>query len=395
MFRNQPTQIFCIPYLIIKLLAISQTTCELTPGFNPLTAVFENQTCQQNKCYKFNLETVQGEWQFVVRQVNPSCCKYTGHNITLYSQVKLQDSPYRIAEATTLPPQDYEESYTGPPEINDVTFTVEGFGNSNTSTVPSSTTTEPTNYIPQPSAQKMAVVKKVSSSLARFFKKAACKGDNAIECLARQSMNIIKHQAIAIQNTPPPSTTEKPALVRSPCKINPTTPGCYAWADLTNNIIAPVLDRLEKFKGGYLDKYPSDENSQWSKIGQNLYLQSISQPPANQELSVPAMASMILKQSANTQAEVRMSRIEATQRGWAQQNLSILLFIPSILMFLFYTALNISKFVKFIKKTKTEKQDKKDKKEFSRSQRLKALLEPPQVNPRNRSQATIEMQELV
>ena len=107
------------------------------------------------------------------------------------------------------------------------------------------------------------------------------------------------------------------------------------------------------------------------------------------------MASMILKQSASTQAEVRMSRIEATHRGWAQQNLSILLFIPSILMFLFYTALNISKFVKFIKKNKAEKQEKKDKKEFSRSQRLKALLEPPQINPRNRSQATIEMQELV
>ena len=176
------------------------------------------------------------------------------------------------------------------------------------------------------------------------------------------NINLIKHQAIAIQNTPPPATTEKPVLVKNPCKINPKTPGCYAWADLTNNILAPVLDRLEKFKGGYLDKYPNDNNSRWSKIGQNLYLQSISQPAANQELSVPAMASIILKQSANTQAEVRMSRIEATQRGWAQQNLSILLFIPSIYMFLFYTALNISKFVKFIKKTKTEKQEKKEKK---------------------------------
>ena len=107
------------------------------------------------------------------------------------------------------------------------------------------------------------------------------------------------------------------------------------------------------------------------------------------------MASIVLKQTANTQAEVRMSRIEATQRGWSQQNLAIMLFLPSILMFLLYTALNISQCVKFFKKTKIEKQEKKDKKEFSRSQRLKALLEPPPVNPRNRTQATIEMQELV
>ena len=64
-------------------------------------------------------------------------------------------------------------------------------------------------------------------------------------------------------------------------------------------------------------------------------------------------------------------------------------------MFLFYTALNISKFIKFIKKTKAEKQEKKDQKELSRSQRLKALLEPPPVNPRIRTQNTIEMQELV
>ena len=76
------------------------------------------------------------------------------------------------------------------------------------------------------------------------------------------------------------------------------------------------------------------------------------------------MASMILKQSASTQAEMRMSRNKATQQGWAQQNLSILLFNPSILMFLFYTALNISKFVKFIKKTKAEKREKRTKRNF-------------------------------
>ena len=246
-----------------------------------------------------------------------------------------------MAEATTMPPQDYEEDYTGPPEISDITFKVEGF--------PKLRNNETLHRIPQPAAQKMAIAKKVTTSLARFFKKAACEGENAVECLARQTINLIKHKAIPVQNTPPPATTIQPVLVKSPCKIDPTKPGCYAWADLTNKIIAPVLNRLEKFAPGYLDKYPSDKDSRWSKVGLNLFLQSISQPPANQELSVPAMAGMILKQSASTQAEIRMSRIEATQRGWAQQNLSILLFIPSILVFLFYTALNISKFVKFIK----------------------------------------------
>ena len=98
-----------------------------------------------------------------------------------------------------------------------------------------------------------------------------CEGDSAAECLARQSINLIKHRATAIQSTPPPVTTTQPSLVICPCKIKPTEPGCYAWADLTNKIIAPVLNHLEKFKPGYLDKYPSDEDSRWSKVGNNLF----------------------------------------------------------------------------------------------------------------------------
>lgn len=74
------------------------------------------------------------------------------------------------------------------------------------------------------------------------------------------------------------------------------------------------------------------------------------------------MASMILKQSASTQAEVRMSRIETTNRGYAQQNLSILLFISLILMFLVYTTLNISKLVKFIQKKRKTKRKRRTKK---------------------------------
>ena len=254
-----------------------------------------------------------------------------------------------MAEATPTTTHTYDEDYKGPPEIDEarVTFSVKGFPKLNVSKTANTDTTTipPAQRIPKPAAQKAEVAKKISQPLARFIKKAVCNGDSAAECLARQSINLIKHQANAIQSTAPPVPTQPPPLVISPCKIKPDEPGCYAWADLTNKIIAPVLNRLEQFKPGYLDKYPSDQNSRWSKVGKNLFLQSISQPPANQELSVPALASMILKQSSSTQAEMRMARIEATQRGWAQQNLSILLFIPSILMFLFYTALNISKFV--------------------------------------------------
>ena len=146
----------------------------------------------------------------------------------------------------------------------------------------STTTTPATQPIPKPAAQKAIIAKKISQSLARFVKKAILNGDNAAECLARQGINLIKHQANAIGSTTTPAPTQPPPLIKSPCKINPDEPGCYAWADLTNNIIAPVLDRLERFKPGYLDKYPSDKNSRWSNVGQNLFLQSMSLQPANQ-----------------------------------------------------------------------------------------------------------------
>ena len=114
MFLNQTTKILGISYLIITLLAISQAICELATGFNPQSAVFVNQICKHNNCYKFNLETVQGQWHFLVREVTPLCCKYTEQNVTLFSQVTLQDSFYTMAEATTMPPQDYEEDHQGP-----------------------------------------------------------------------------------------------------------------------------------------------------------------------------------------------------------------------------------------------------------------------------------------
>ena len=397
MFTHKSTQKFKITYLIITLLAIKTTVATLVTTFNPEAAVFENQTCQHNKCLKFNLIQIGNSWEFVTREVTPSCCSYAAINVTLLTQVPLNKSPYKMANATPTTSRDTEEDYEGPPQIDDVrvTFSEDGFPKFVSDSTSTSTTISPaTQPIPKPAAQKATIAKKISQTLASFIK-TICSGDDAAECLAKQSINLIKHQAHALGSTTTQAPTQPPPLIISPCKIKPNQPGCYAWADLTDNIIAPVLSRLESFKPGYLDKYPSDKNSRWSKVGQNLFLQSISQPPANQELSVPAMASMILTQSSSTQAEIRMARIEATKRGLAQQNLSILLFIPSILMFLFYTALNISKFVKFIKETKAEKQKKKDQKEFSRSQRLKALLEPPPINPRIRAQNTIEMQELV
>lgn len=395
---EKSTQNFKITYLLIKLLAITTTFGTLATTYDPFSAVFENQTCQHNKCIKFNLELINDSYNFVANEVTPSCCSYQARNVTISTQIPLIDSPYKMASATPTTSRETNQDYEGPPEITDarVTFSVDGFPKFVSETARTSTTTTPaTQPIPKPAAQKSRTAIKISQTLARFVKNALCVGEDAAECLAKQSINLIKHQAHAVGSTTTAAPTQPPPLIQSPCKINPDQPGCYAWADLTNNIIAPVLNRLEHFKPGYLDKYPSDKKSRWSKVGQNLFLQSISQPPANQELSVPAMASMILTQSSSTQAEVRMTRIEATERGLAQQNLSILLFIPSILMFLFYMALNISKFVKFIKKTKAEKQEKKDQKEFSRSQRLKALLEPPPVNPRIRTQNTIEMQELV
>ena len=388
--------------LAIAIVSISHTTSSLNKDINYQTVVFENQSCHEGLCIKFNFENINSEWQFLAQPVVPSCCGYTAINVSYLSQVTLVNSPYTMAETTAIPQYDDEGTTTRPQEQDqdDTGLTVnEGRSlqqdsSQNTDNSHSTNTDQNTIQIPEPAAQKMVLANKVASGLARFFKTSICEGKNTIECLANQSVKFITHKAIERQNPPVTTTTPIPVLIKSPCKIDQTGPGCYSWFDLTNKIVAPVLNSLEQF-GGYLDKYPSDKNSRWSKVGQNLYLQSISNPPANQELSLPAMASIVLKQTANTQAEVRMARIEATQRGYAQQNLAILLFIPSILMFLLYTALNISQCVKFFKKTKIEKREKKDKKEFSRSQRLKALLEPPTVNPRNRTQATIEMQELV
>ena len=168
-----------------------------------------------------------------------------------------------MAETThnTMPPQqDYEEDYTGPPQISDITFSTKGFPKISTTCTDSNSTVQPVQNIPQPAAQKMALAKIVTTSLARFFKKAACEGENAVECLARQTINLIKHKANPASPTPPPATTVQPELVKSPCKMDPSKPGCYAWADLTNKIIAPVLNRLEKFEPGYLDQYPSDKS---------------------------------------------------------------------------------------------------------------------------------------
>ena len=114
MFLRQTTKKLTISYLVITLLTISTTVCEVATEYNPHTAVFVNQTCQHNKCYKFNLKLVQGSWKFLAREVTPSCCAYRAHNVTLYSQVTLRDSPYTMAEATTTPPQ--EEATTTPPQ---------------------------------------------------------------------------------------------------------------------------------------------------------------------------------------------------------------------------------------------------------------------------------------
>ena len=249
MFPIQTTQKFNFAYLILTLLTISKTNSELPPGLDPQTAIFPNQTCQNDKFYKFNLELIQGNWKFLLQEVTPSCCAFVPHNVTTVSQVTLEASTYRMAETThnTMPPQqDYEEDYTGPPQISDITarFSTKGFPQISNTDTDSDSTVLPVQNIPQPAAQKMAIATKVTTSLARFFKKAACEGENAVECLARQTISLINHQAIPVQNTPPPATTVQPELVKIPCKIDPSKPGCYAWADMTNKIIAPVLNRI-------------------------------------------------------------------------------------------------------------------------------------------------------
>ena len=265
--HKRSTQNLPINYLLITLLAISTTVEALATTYNPEEAVFENQTCIHNRCLKFNLESINHTWEFFAREVTPSCCSYTATNVTIFTQLPLSESPYKMAETTPTTTRDTDRDYKGPPEIDDarVTFSKDGFPQFVSDTTRTSTTTTPaTQPIPKPAAQKAIIAKKISQSLARFVKKAVCNGDSAADCLT-QSINLIKHQAHALGSTTTPAPTQPPPLIRSPCKINPEQPGCYAWADLTNNIIAPVLNRLEQFKPGYLDKYPSDKNSRWSK----------------------------------------------------------------------------------------------------------------------------------
>ena len=100
MSTAQLTQISNVAYLILTLITISKTNCILPPGLDPLTAVFHNQTCQDNKCYKFNLELLQGSWKFLVQEVKPSFCAFVPHNVTIVSQVTLEASTYRMAETT-------------------------------------------------------------------------------------------------------------------------------------------------------------------------------------------------------------------------------------------------------------------------------------------------------
>ena len=197
--HKRSTQIFDIPYQVFTLLAITTTVGTIATTYNPESAVFANQTCQHNKCLKFNLIQIGDSWEFVVREVTPSCCSYAARNVTLFTQVSLSKSPYKMANATPTTTRDTEEDYGGPPVIDDarVTFSVDGFpkfvseptrtSTTTTSTTtkfvsepaPTSTTTTPaTQPIPKPAAQKATIAKKISQTLASFVK-TICSGDNA------------------------------------------------------------------------------------------------------------------------------------------------------------------------------------------------------------------------
>ena len=146
--------------------------------------------------------------------------------------------PHTTTTTTTPPQQDYEEDYNGPPQISDIIarFSTEGFPKISNTDTDSDSTSLPIQNIPQPAAQKQALEKSVTTSLAGFIKKAACEGKNTVECLAMQTSNLVKHKSNPAPPTAPPATTIQPELVKSPCKMDPSKPGCYAWADLTNKI---------------------------------------------------------------------------------------------------------------------------------------------------------------
>ena len=162
---------------------------------------------------------VQNSWTFLAREVTLSCCTYRAHNVTLYGQVTLRDSPYTMADATTMPPQIVEEDYQGPPEIDEVevTFSEDGFPDLQVTETPDTSTVQLMERIQQPAAQKMEIAIKKVNHWPVSSKKAVSEGDSAAECLARQSINLIKHQATAIQSTRPPVTTTQPSLVICPC----------------------------------------------------------------------------------------------------------------------------------------------------------------------------------
>ena len=168
-YRKSTKNLNTIYILTLAFLTIEHTSSQLAPGVTHENAVFPNQTCQDGKCYKFNLELVQEQWEFLAHVVTPSCCAYSAHNVSYISQVALADSPYKMEETTAMPPQDDQTVDPGLPEISEITFKVEGFpgidSSDNTST---DRTVQP---IPKPAAQKMALAKKVTSELARLKKK--------------------------------------------------------------------------------------------------------------------------------------------------------------------------------------------------------------------------------
>ena len=220
--------------LAIAIVSISHTTSTLSKDINYQTVVFPNQSCHEGLCIKFNFEQIDSEWKFLAQTVVPDCCEYSAINVSYLSQVTLVNSPYKMAETTAIPQYDDEGTTTTPQEQDqeNTGLTVnEGIslqqdGSQNTDNIHSTNTNQNTIQIPEPAAQKMVLANKVASGLARFFKTAICEGKNTIECLANQSVKFITHKAIQRQNPPVTTTTQIPVLIKSPCKLNPTGPGC-------------------------------------------------------------------------------------------------------------------------------------------------------------------------
>ena len=108
--------------------------------------------------------------------MTPSCCSYTATNVTIFTQVPLSESPYKMAETTPATTRDTDRDYEGPPEIDDarVTFSKDGFPQFVSDTTRASTTTTPaTQPIPKPSAQKTIIAKKNQSIIGPFRKESS------------------------------------------------------------------------------------------------------------------------------------------------------------------------------------------------------------------------------